>query len=146
MAYQNTVEQKIMWGDLDSLGIVFYPRYYEWFDGSAHLFFESLDINLNDLMEKRKIGFGLVETGCRYFKPVCYHEIIWITTCIEDLTDKIVQLNHRITLASDGILMLEGFEKRICMDLSDIDHIRATQIPKDLVEKIRKQGAVPNTK
>ena len=64
-------------------------------------------------MEKRKIGFGLVETGCRYFKPVRYHEIIWITACIEDLTDKIVQLNHRITLASDGILMLEGFEKRI---------------------------------
>jgi len=26
---QNIVERKIMWGDLDSLGIVFYPRYYE---------------------------------------------------------------------------------------------------------------------
>jgi YbgC/YbaW family acyl-CoA thioester hydrolase len=142
MAYQNTVEQKIMWGDLDSLGIVFYPHYYEWFDGCAHLFFESLDINFNDLIEKRKIGFGLVETGCRYFKPVRYHEIIRITTCIEDLTDKIVQLNHRITLASDDMLMLEGFEKRICMDISNPDHIRAMQIPKDLVEKIRKQGAI----
>jgi YbgC/YbaW family acyl-CoA thioester hydrolase len=146
MAYRNTVEQKIMWGDLDSLGIVFYPRYYEWFDGSGHLFFESLDMNLNDLVEKRKIGFGLVQTGCRYFKPARYHEIIRITTCIEDLTGKIIQLNHRITLASDDTLVVEGFEKRICMDLSDMDHIRAMQIPEDLVEKMRKQGALPNMK
>jgi len=35
---QNVVERKIMWGDLDSLGIVFYPRYYEWIDASGHLF------------------------------------------------------------------------------------------------------------
>lgn len=141
MGYQNTVEKKVMWGDLDSLGIVFYPHYYEWFDGCAHLFFESLDINLNDLREKRKIGFGLVETGCRYVRPVRYHETVRITTSIEGLTDKTVRLNHRITRASDGMPVLEGFEKRICMDLTNLDHIRAMPIPEDLVEKIRKPGA-----
>ena len=38
----HTVERRIMWGDLDSLGIVFYPRYYEWMDACGHLLFESL--------------------------------------------------------------------------------------------------------
>jgi acyl-CoA thioesterase FadM len=90
-------------------------------------------------MGKRQIGFGLVETGCRYFKPGRYHETIRITTGIEELTDKTVHLNHRITLASDDTLTVEGFEKRICMDLSNPDNIRARDIPKDVVEKIKRQ-------
>ncbi|MFH2011235.1 MAG: acyl-CoA thioesterase [Pseudomonadota bacterium] len=138
MKYKNTVERKIMWGDLDSLGIVFYPRYYEWIDGCGHLFFASLNVNLNDLSKKRQIGFGLVETGCRYFRPGRYHETIRITTCIEELTDKTIHLNHRITLASDDTLMVEGFEKRICMDLSNPDNIRAMDIPKDVLNKIKR--------
>jgi acyl-CoA thioesterase FadM len=35
---QSIVERKIAWGDLDALGIVFYPRYYEWIDAAAHHF------------------------------------------------------------------------------------------------------------
>lgn len=55
---QNIVERKIMWGDLDSMGIVFYPRYYEWIDACSHLFFESIDLNLVKLTEKMHLGFG----------------------------------------------------------------------------------------
>ncbi|HUU80038.1 MAG TPA: acyl-CoA thioesterase, partial [Acidobacteriota bacterium] len=70
---ENIVERKIMWGDLDSLGIVFYPRYYEWIDACGHLFFESISLNIGDLWRERKIIFGLVETSSRYFKPGRYH-------------------------------------------------------------------------
>jgi len=139
MTFKNTVERRIVWGDLDPLGIVFYPHYYEWFDECAQLFIESLNVNPTDVMEKRQIGFGLVETGCRYVKPGRYHEITQITTCVENLTGKTVHLNHRITLASDDTLMVEGFEKRICMDISNLDNIRAIDIPKDLVEKFKRQ-------
>jgi YbgC/YbaW family acyl-CoA thioester hydrolase len=141
MTYQHTVEQKIMWGDLDSLGIVFYPHYYEWFDGCAHLFFESIDMKMGVLKKERGIGFGLIETGCRYFKPLRYHETIRITTRIGDVTDKTILLNHSITPVSDSTLMVEGFEKRMSMDISDPDHIRAIPIPSDLAEKIRGRGS-----
>jgi len=62
---KNTVHRKIMWGDLDSLGIVFYPRYYEWIDAAGHLFFDAIGLNLGSLMNERKIQFGLIETNCR---------------------------------------------------------------------------------
>jgi 4-hydroxybenzoyl-CoA thioesterase len=29
------------WGDCDPAGIVFYPRYFAWFDRAAHRFFEA---------------------------------------------------------------------------------------------------------
>jgi len=132
MKYQHMVERKIMWGDLDPLGIVFYPRYYEWIDGCSHLFFESLNLSLKFLGEKRSINFGLIETGCRYFKPGRYHQTIRIVTQLDELGKKTILLRHQILLANDGTLMLEAYEKRICMDTSDPQEIKARNIPDDI--------------
>ena len=51
---QHIEKKTIAWGDLDALGIVFYPRYYEWIDAGAHLFFDSVKINLAVLWRERQ--------------------------------------------------------------------------------------------
>ena len=129
---EHAVERIIMWGDLDSLGIVFYPRYYEWIDGCAHLFFESLGIGFGTLCQDRQILFGLVETACRYFKPGRYHQKIQIVTRIEALEDKTITLKHLIKKIPENDLMVEGTEKRICMNVSDPDNLRAVNMPDDI--------------
>jgi len=133
---QYLVERKIMWGDLDSLGIVFYPKYYEWIDASGHLFFESIGLTIGELWQTRGLIFGLVETSCRYFKPGRYYQRVSIATRIDTLESKAVRLKHTITSVSDGALMVEGFEKRICLDVSDPDNFRALDIPPDIREKL----------
>jgi len=130
--HRNTVERRIMWGDLDPLGIVFYPRYYEWIDGCAHLFFESVDLSPDRMWTDRNIIFGLVETGCRYFSPGRYHETIRIVTEIERLEKKTVTLGHRITGQASGTLMVAAREHRICMDVSDPKNLKARAIPDDI--------------
>ena len=129
---RNIVERKIMWGDLDSLGIVFYPRYYEWIDASSHLFFESINLHMGDLWRDRNILFGLVETSCRYHRPGTYHQTLRIITTIDALEEKTLLLKHRFEEAAQGALMLEGFEKRICLDVSDPENFRAIEIPADI--------------
>jgi len=128
----NSVERRIMWGDLDALGIVFYPRYYEWIDASGHLFFESLGMTLVPLWQSRGIQFGLVETSCRYFKPGRYHDHIRIETLLDELAAKTIVLRHRIIRVRDEVLLVEGLEKRICLDVSDPENFRALHIPEDI--------------
>lgn len=129
---QNIVERKIMWGDLDSLGIVFYPRYYEWIDASGHLFFDAINLNIGDLWRKRNLLFGLAETSCRYYKPGKYDQGIRILTSIDDLQEKIVILKHLIRESDSNVLMVEGYENRICLDMSSPENIRAINIPEDI--------------
>ncbi len=129
----HTVDRKIMWGDLDSLGIVFYPRFYEWIDASGHLFFEAIGLTLGDMWHNRQIVFGLVETSCRYQRPGRYHQEIRISTHVDDLTEKTATLKHVITERFTGALLLEGYEKRICLDVSDPDNFRAIHIPADIL-------------
>jgi len=128
---QNVVERQIMWGDLDSLGIVFYPRYYEWFDASAHLFFEAIGLNLKTLWEKQQIVFGLVETSCRYVRSGRYQQSIRIVTRLEEVTSQTLKLKHAIHDRSDDAPMVYGYEKRICMDVTDPRNIAAITMPED---------------
>lgn len=129
---QNIVERKVMWGDLDSLGIVFYPRYYEWIDACGHLFFEAINLNIGDLWRERRILFGLVETSCRYLKPARYHQEIRIVTNINALDNKTIVLKHSMRALENDELMVEGFEKRICLDVSDPEDFRAIDFPDDI--------------
>lgn len=135
---QNIVERKIMWGDLDSLGIVFYPRYYEWIDACGHLFFEHINLNLWGLWHDRNIQFGLAETSCRYIRPCRYHQKIQILTSIDMIEKKTITLSHTIREAVNGTLMVDGMEKRVCMDVSDPENFRAVSIPIDILEVLKK--------
>jgi YbgC/YbaW family acyl-CoA thioester hydrolase len=129
---QNIIERRIMWGDLDALGIVFYPRYYEWIDACGHLFFEAINLNMKELWREKKILFGLMETSCRYFVPGRYHQMIRITTTMDALKKKTLLLKHHICLSQSDEMMVEGFEKRICLDVSDPGDFRAIPIPEDI--------------
>ncbi len=126
------VERIVQWGDLDALGIVFYPRYYEWIDAAAHAFFDQLGLNLNTLWHDRHIQFGLVHSGCRYRQPGRYQQQIRIITKLTEVADKTLTLGHRIEDGSDGHLMVEGREERICIDVSDAQRFRAISIPPDI--------------
>jgi YbgC/YbaW family acyl-CoA thioester hydrolase len=138
----HTVDRKIMWGDLDSLGIVFYPRFYEWIDASGHLFFEAIGLSMGDMWRERHILFGLVETACRYHRPGRYHQEIRIVTQIAELGEKTVGLEHVITDRSTGMPLVEGHEKRICLDVSDTDRFRAVDIPPDILAVLQ-SAAMP---
>jgi len=132
-----TVDRKIMWGDLDSLGIVFYPRFYEWIDASGHLFFEAIGLNIGEMWRDRKVLFGLVETSCRYQRPGRYHQEIRIDTHLDALTEKTAGLKHLIRDRPTGSLLVEGYEKRICLDVSDPDSFRAIDIPPDILSALQ---------
>ena len=121
-----------MWGDLDPLGIVFYPHYYRWFDACAHLFFEAINLNIDKLWREREILFGLVETSCRYFKPGRYHDEIRIVTHVDELKKKTLVLKHSIHESKSDVFLVEGFEQRICLDVSDRENFRALDIPDDI--------------
>lgn len=138
---QSIVERRIMWGDLDSLGIVFYPRYYEWLDASGHLFFESLGLGLDTLWQRRQIQFGLIETGCQYASPGRYHQTVRIATQLDALTSKTLTLKSTFHDVADDRLLLTGIEKRICMDVSNPYRIRAVDIPSDVYDVLHQAMA-----
>lgn len=140
---ENVIQKRIRWGDLDALGIVFYPRYYEWFDNCAHEFFDVIGIPHDRLWKNHGIVFGLAETRCRYLKVGRYHQRIKILTRLEGLDDKGLTLQHTISRVDGGKIMVVGTEKRICMDAKNPMELKVTTIPKVVYQALEQVLAGP---
>ena len=139
---ENIFERRIMWGDLDALGIVFYPHYFEWFDGCAHQFFEVIGISHDRLWEEHGIVFGLAETQCRYLNAGRYHQRVNILTRLEHLNKKGLTLQHIISNAEDNKTMVVGIEKRICMDASNTQNLKIKTMPETVFQVL--EHAMPD--
>src|SRR3979409_364801 len=60
----------VHWGDTDPARIVFYPNYFEWFDQSTRLFFDSVGLDWDSLGQKYGIaGLPIVEAKARFLSP-----------------------------------------------------------------------------
>jgi acyl-CoA thioesterase FadM len=73
-----------------------------------------------------------VETSCRYLKPGRYHDEISILTHVDELEKKALTLKHTVRESKSNALLVEGFEKRICLDVSVREDFRALDIPDDI--------------
>ena len=69
----NTRIIRVQWGDCDPAGIVYYPRYFEWFDASSFLLFEKATGMTKMRMLEKYNGAGLALAP-----PL--RKIVWMTT------------------------------------------------------------------
>ena len=135
--FESVMERRIMWGDLDALGIVFYPRYYEWFDAAAHQFFEAAGIPHDRLWEAHGMVFGLAETRCRYLAAGRYHQRVKIITRLEHLHKRGLTLHHAVMQGETDRTMVMGIEKRICMHASDPQRLKIATIPETVYQTLK---------
>jgi 4-hydroxybenzoyl-CoA thioesterase len=94
---------RIEWGDCDTAGIVFYPRYFAMFDHSTVLLIEAATG-----MKKRTLyvaydfdGYPVVETRARFLLPTRYGDDVTIDTAITEVRRSSFHLRHRLFKQGD---------------------------------------------
>jgi 4-hydroxybenzoyl-CoA thioesterase len=127
----------IEWGHCDPLGIVFNPRFFEFFDANTWMLFEAaLGVKPQKLGTAYGIiGIALVDARADFLKPVKFGDTIEIVSRVSEFRRSSFDLAHRITLA--GELAVDGGESRVwtVRDKSDPHKIAAAQIPADVIAK-----------
>jgi 4-hydroxybenzoyl-CoA thioesterase len=131
-------EIEVQWGDLDSAGIVFYPHFFAWADAGTHRLFRAADLPMDRLLRERKMSFGLVSSAADFLSPARYGDRLVCHSGVSKLGTRSIELLHRMVRAEDGTAVATVRETRVCMDLSDPDHIRAQALPQDVVSGLRR--------
>jgi len=137
-ASESVREIEVQWGDLDSLGIVFYPRFFAWADEGAHQLFRAAELPMDRLLAERKMSFGLVSSAAEFHSPARYGERLLSRSTISKLGGRSVEVTHRLVRVADESPVATGRETRACMDLSDPARIRAQQLPQDVASRLRR--------
>lgn len=130
-------ELTIAWGDCDPAGIVFNPRFFEFFDASTwQLFDKALGVKPHELNAAYGIiGIPLVDAGANFLKAVKFGDTIEIATRAASFGRSSFKIEHRLSVG--GALHVEGNETRVwaARDPADPDRIKGVAIPAEVIAK-----------
>jgi 4-hydroxybenzoyl-CoA thioesterase len=133
----NSREVRIVWGDCDPAGIVFYPRYFEMFDASTTKLFErALGMTKYQFTKHfDAVGYPMVDTRARFLIPNRFGDDVIFETTIAKFGRSSFDVHHRII--KEGELSVEGFETRVwaVRDPADPSRIKSQPIPRDISER-----------
>ena len=127
----------IEWGQCDPASIVFNSRFFEMFDASTWLLFETaLGVKPQDLGPHFGIiGIALVDARADFLKPVKFGAVIEIASRVSEFRRSSFDVEHKITIG--GELAVDGGESRVWAMRSkdDPDKIGAVPIPPEVIAR-----------
>jgi 4-hydroxybenzoyl-CoA thioesterase len=109
----NTRNVRIEWGDCDPAGIVYYPRYFAFFDASTSALIErALGMTKHDYLKVYEFsGHPLVNAHSRFIIPTRFGDDVTIESTVAKFHRSSFDVRHR--LLKNGALAVEGFETRV---------------------------------
>ena len=136
----NTRTVRVQWGDCDPAGIVFYPRYFEWFDASTILLFEKVTGMIKSRMLEKYGGAGLalLEARANFKVASRYGDDIEIETQIREFRRSSFFVEHKIS--KNGTLAVEGFETRLwtVRDGADPNRLKSGAMPAEIISAFQR--------
>ena len=91
-------EIQIEWGDCDPFGIVFFPRYFEYFDACTNaLFHRALGIKKSEMLRRYQIaGIPLVQASCNFLVPSSFGDVVHVDSAVTEWGTSSFTVQHKL--------------------------------------------------
>jgi 4-hydroxybenzoyl-CoA thioesterase len=135
----NTRRVRIEWGDCDPAGIIFYPRYFEFFDASTSALIErALAMTKHEYLKAYDFaGHPLVNVHCRFLLPTRFGDDVMIESMVTEFHRSSFDVRHRLT--KNATLAAEGFETRVWVRGHGArGQMKALPVPQDVIDRLSK--------
>jgi 4-hydroxybenzoyl-CoA thioesterase len=135
---EHTSTVAVRWGDVDAAGIVFYPRFFEWYDFGCEELFAALGLPWPVTFPKYDIvGVPIVESGSRFFSPARYGDTLAIRAVVAWVKDKTFRMEYEIAVGERRCAA--GFEVRAWVKRPSTPGgaLEAGAIPEDVARRLR---------
>jgi 4-hydroxybenzoyl-CoA thioesterase len=129
---------QVRWGDVDAAGIVFYPRFYEWYDYGCEALFAAQGLPWPELFPRHGVvGVPIVESGSCFASPARYGDTLTIRSSVAWVKDRTFRMEHEIAVGDR--LCASGFEVRawVKRPAAPGERLEAAPIPEDVAARLR---------
>ncbi len=137
MMLTNRREIQIEWGDCDPFGIIFFPRYFEYFDACTNaLFYRALRITKAEMLRRYGIaGIPLVQASCTFHVPSSFGDVVNVESCVTRWGKSSFMVQHK--LYRGETLAVEGSETRVwtVRVAGESSKAKSQPIPSEIMEK-----------
>jgi 4-hydroxybenzoyl-CoA thioesterase len=128
---------RIEWGDCDPAGIVYYPRYFAFFDASTSALIErALGMTKHDYLKAYDFtGHPLVNAHSRFLIPTRFGDDVRIDTTVAKFYRSSFDVQHR--LFKNGTLAVEGFETRVWVQGDPLKGtMKGAPVPQAVIDRL----------
>ena len=134
----NRREIHVEWGDCDPAGIVYYPRFFEYFDACTNALFEKAGFRKAEMLKTfGLLGIPMVDTRAQFYVAASFGETVTVETRIVAWGRSSFQVEHKLYKANE--LAAEGTEKRVWTVRDPLSQkaMRSEPIPDDVKARFK---------
>ena len=126
----------VEWGDCDPAGIVYYPRYFAYFDNCTAALFEAAGLPKHQMLKSYDIvGIPMVDTRARFFAPSKFGDDIVVESQIAEWRRSSFDVQHKVF--KGDVIAVECSETRVwaARSKTDPETIEGHPVPQDVIAR-----------
>ena len=132
----HTTRYRVIYGDTDQLGVVYYANYLRFFEMGRAAMFRHLGVSYREI-EARGYVLPVSEAFCKYHASARYDDVILIETALDSGIRGGIKFNYTIHREADGVSLATGHTRHACIT-SEGRVVRPPQFLRELL--VRKDG------
>jgi len=99
---------RVIFGDTDQMGVVYYGNYMRYFESARADYWRSLGKTYKDIVDAG-VGLPVVEAHCNYKRSAHYEDVLDVDVAITEL--KQASMRFTYTIRRDGVVIAEGYTR-----------------------------------
>ena len=115
----------VRFGDIDLAGIVYYPRYIDYFHVALEDYFsQELNVAYHDIIHTHRIGLPTVHVESDFHRPFDYGDTLEVEVSVLNLGVTSVTFGYKVFKKNEIIPRIVGSNVVVCMDLRHFQKIK----------------------
>ncbi len=127
-------ELRVIYGDTDQMGVVYYANYLRFFEAGRNEFIRARGMRYRDFEERFGLRLPVAEAQVSYKAPARYDDLLVVETTLAEVRRASARFEYRIV--REGEVLVTGETVHACVDLEG----RVRRMPPELLERL---GARP---
>ncbi|HUL58171.1 MAG TPA: thioesterase family protein [Anaeromyxobacteraceae bacterium] len=124
------IEIRVIYGDTDQMGVVYYANYLRYFEAGRNEFIRAKGMRYRDFEARHRLHLPVVEAGVRYRSPARYDDLLVVETSLVEARRASARFGYRIL--REGEELATGHTVHACVDLDG--HLQ--RMPRELLERL----------
>jgi acyl-CoA thioester hydrolase len=128
-------EVRVIYGDTDQMGVVYYANYLRYFEAGRNEFIRAKGLRYRDFEARFGLVLPVAEAGVKYLTPARYDDLLAVETSLVELGRASARFGYR--LLREGLVIATGFTVHACIDGQG----RIRRLPEELSRSLRADEA-----
>ncbi|BDG06497.1 acyl-CoA thioesterase [Anaeromyxobacter oryzae] len=123
-------ELRVIYGDTDQMGVVYYANYLRYFEAGRNEFIRAKGLRYRDFEASYRLRLPVAEVGVSYKLPARYDDLVAVETSLVEARRASARFGYRLVRGDD--LLATGFTVHACIDLEG----RVQRLPRELLDRL----------